>query len=321
MSSESALATTNGGATWHTQFTGSSTVAQIFTLSPDLAWAATPQGLLGTTDGGQHWSLGSDTETSFRLVDFVTPNVGWAVTGGSQLENITGPPIPLHFGQLMQTVDGGRTWTRHGPIVSLPDDVQSVCFGDAEHGWVGSGAAVWRTTTGGGWSFAWQAPRDPRVGWHARLGCAGASVVWVLFVGNGVAMNHKPYVLYRSTDGGEQWTAVFAEAYTGPAYPTLRPTAPELGSYPGALAVVNDRILCFLADDPPATNPDHLACSVDAGQTWQRFDVQPIGQWARVRQAMASADASHTWIVAGEFGQEAIFATTDGGQTWQHQYP
>jgi photosystem II stability/assembly factor-like uncharacterized protein len=315
------LATTNGGASWYAQFTGSSTIAQLVAISPNVAWAATSQGLLGTTDGGQRWILGSDTPANFRLVDFVTPDVGWAVTGGSELENITGPPLPLHGGQLMQTADGGRNWTRHGPIDGLPDDVQSVCFGDAEHGWVGSGAAVWRTTTSGGWGFVWQAPLDPRVGWHARLGCAGASVVWLLFVGNGVAMNHKPYVLYRSTDGGEQWTAVFAEAYTGPSYPTLRPTAPELGSYPGALAIVNDRVLCFLAEDPPATNPYYLACSVDTGQTWRRYGVQPIGQGARGRQAMASADASHTWIVAGEFGQETIFATTDGGQTWQRQYP
>src|SRR5439155_17244561 len=136
-------------------------------------------------------------------------------------ENLTGPLLPLHGGQLEQSVDGGRHWT---PQIWLPTegpaDVQSVCFGDATHGWFGSGTTVWRTSGGGGWEFEWQAPLNPLGGWYAQVSCAGPKVVWVLFVGAGAALSHKPYVLYRSTDAGQQWTAIFAEAYTGPIYPT-----------------------------------------------------------------------------------------------------
>jgi hypothetical protein len=181
--------------------------------------------------------------------------------------------------------------------------------------------SVWQTTTGDSWEFLWQAPLNPEGRWDARVGCAGPDVVWVLFVGEGGALSHKPYVLYRSTDGGQQWAAILAEAYTSPSYPTVRPRAREPGSYPGPFAAVSERLLLFLAWDPSINETVTLARTDDGGQSWQRHAVQPLAGSLPGNRGVSFADSEHGWIVSRDATKEEILATTDGGTTWIPQYP
>lgn len=265
----------------------------------------------------------SATPTAFRTVDFVSPTKGWAVVGGADLETVAGPPSPFEAGRLMKTGDGGRTWTLQvWPVSATPADVQSVCLLDATHGWLGSDTAVWQMLPGdSGWYFLWQAPLNPEGRWDARVGCAGPSLVWVLFVNEAGAANHKPYVLYRSTAGGQNWTAIFAEAYTGPSYPTVRPQAPEPGSYPGPFDAVNERVLFLLAWDSSGNGTVNLVRTDDGGRSWQVRPIPPLAGGSPSHLGLSFVDGSHGWVISGPAGQEKIVATTEGGSTWREEYP
>jgi photosystem II stability/assembly factor-like uncharacterized protein len=92
--------TTNGGATWKRQASGTS---QSFTdacfTSPRRGYAVTDRGLiLGTNDGGSHWRRqASFGNTYLDDVFFLDSAHGWAV-------GITGLKL--------RTTDGGHTWRR-----------------------------------------------------------------------------------------------------------------------------------------------------------------------------------------------------------------
>jgi photosystem II stability/assembly factor-like uncharacterized protein len=102
------------------------------------------------------------------------------------------------------------------------------------------------------------------------VGCAGANTVWVLFVGDAVASNHRPYVLYRSGDGGQQWAAMLYESYTASSYPTARASQGP-GSYPGPFATDGPQVAALLGWSGAGNGSFALARTVDGGRSWQQF--------------------------------------------------
>ena len=102
---------------------------------------------------------------------------------------------------------------------SGPATAPAICFASAQHGWLARTNHVWTTTDGGRrWTISFTGAFLSPSGFQDTIGCSGKTV-WVLFVGFGAAMNQKPYVLYRTTDGGLHWAARMEEGYFLTVYP------------------------------------------------------------------------------------------------------
>jgi len=145
------------------------------------------------------------------------------------------------------------------------------------------------------------------------VGCAGANTVWVLFVGDAVASNHRPYVLYRSGDGGQQWAAMLYESYTASSYPTARASQGP-GSYPGPFATDGAQVAALLGWSGAGSGSFALARTVDGGRSWQQFPIAPLNGKGQTNQGMAFVNL-HGWIATSE-PKQSIYATSDGGRTW-----
>jgi photosystem II stability/assembly factor-like uncharacterized protein len=166
-------ATTDGGATWSTQLSG--TAAQlnaVKAVSASTAWAVGQGGMiLKTDDGGAHW-LGqlSGTTQALNAIAAVDANRAWAV-GGSSTPGVA--PV-------VATMDGGATWTPQ----SNPGDglLLDVSFVSASTGWaVGSGGLVLGTTTGG---TTWDQQRCATTQDLHRVRAVNASVGWIATSGD-----------------------------------------------------------------------------------------------------------------------------------------
>jgi photosystem II stability/assembly factor-like uncharacterized protein len=218
--------TTDGGATWTIRDGVTSPVSEL-AIAGNEAWALIPcaqdqAGSCGTilhsADAGQTWDLfptSGPVVPGAGAMSFVDASTGWAVGAAPDPNGTTGG---LGHNRLLQTSDGGRTWTA-GPVPCGPDwqDLMSVQFVDARHGWAvctggGSGTmaptqvletldggATWSTRSsassfGGPVRLVGRPPSGPVVG--AEFTKGGLGVVWQGRSGT-----------ERSRDGGRTWSA------------------------------------------------------------------------------------------------------------------
>jgi uncharacterized protein (TIGR03437 family) len=170
------LRTTDGGATWTSQFSNTPRLWAVTFADADTVMAAGDQGtVLRSVNAGMSWTAlhnGDKLIGGVRAVFFHNPDNGIAVGGGgiylthdggvsweARLGWLEDPLTDVHFidpqtgtavssrGAILRTTDGGLTWkvqpSRGGIIL------RGVFFRDAINGWaVGTGGLL-RTTTGG----------------------------------------------------------------------------------------------------------------------------------------------------------------------------
>ena len=160
------LATVDGGGVWQSVYAGSPSAQAVQFIDLQHGWAITPVGLIRTTDGGQHWSTVSEQKLS--TVQFVSPDLGWGLA-----------PFAGARGDLVKTIDSGRTWQKGGLTVN------SVCYaGGATKGvlWAAgpgeAGVSLLRSTDQGR-SFNDMHPPLPQSAftepWTATVRCAGTA--------------------------------------------------------------------------------------------------------------------------------------------------
>jgi photosystem II stability/assembly factor-like uncharacterized protein len=145
------LATDDGGATWRPQ--NSSTKDQllgVYALRPTQVFAVGAFGtLLSTSDGGRSWSKhelkwdalierivkeSGYVEPNLNAVYFSSPEIGWVVG---------------EFGLVLNTKDGGQTWTSQRYGSDLPQ-LYAVKFLDTQRGWAtGQAGNLIQTRDGG----------------------------------------------------------------------------------------------------------------------------------------------------------------------------
>jgi len=108
--------TDNGGSDWTVYQAPASynswqdtVLLDVFFLTPDLGWIVGFDGVvLITTDGGNHWVRArTSTRAQLSSVRFVNASRGWAVGGYPR------PIFSRRYspGVVIETVDGGKTWT------------------------------------------------------------------------------------------------------------------------------------------------------------------------------------------------------------------
>lgn len=213
--------TTNGGASWHKQNSGTQAhLFSVFFIDNQTGWAAGLSGtILKTTNGGQNWiAKNSGTNTLFYSIRFVSSQTGWAVgtSPGSNLKTTDGgetwqiqsnSAVPFNSchpinselawvvgnnGQIQKTSDGGQSWENQTSGTSRR--LNSVQFINLQKGWaVGDSGTILRTTNGG-------------QTWHKQMVGTSSTLGSVYFTDSlkGWAVGQYGKIL-KTTDGGIDW--------------------------------------------------------------------------------------------------------------------
>lgn len=256
-------------------------------LDAERGWAVGGRGLLlATTDGGKNWKVQPlPTEDALHDVYFTSAETGWIVCDRNLYAKRAEGETRSY---LLQTKDGGASWTRVQPTAAVvlstkpnakPDadlDVRlsRVVFADAERGWVfGEAGALFATQDGGA---TWARQRIPTR--HLLLGGAFLDARQGWLVGAGATA-------LLTGDGGATWRSGYFETEE------MRGT-PSVGATTGSAQNVS-------ALASPASAAIARAPKLDA-----RLN------------AVSFIDARRGWAV-GARGQ--IFVTTNGGRLWRAQ--
>jgi len=327
------LATTDGGRTWTRQYSGAAALDQVDFTDAEHGWAAGRDTLLRTLNGGATWTaLPEPCQGELSSVHFVSPALGYAVAvtpgeaasdSANDSANDTageGAFTQAVGGSLLRTTNGGQTWTA---LAGAPANPQSECFANAADGYLGTLGHIWRSTDGGQrWTLAMTEPApsaSPKTGDTPDIECAGGSGLWVLFLGQGAALSHAPYLAYASQDG-QQWHGLFEESYIEFAdRPGLKlPDGP--GSYPGPFSAISSAQAAFVGYSPPmgyGAAPVMLA-SASGGSLTREGNVAVINE----PFGASYLSQSQGWVV-GENLQANTFdieATANAGRTWTTEY-
>jgi photosystem II stability/assembly factor-like uncharacterized protein len=162
-------------------------------VSPAQGWAVGQDAILATSDGGAHWTAQLSGQLNLTSVDFISAKDGWAA----------GPT------SLLATTDGGAHWT------ALPEPCQvirSVHFISPATGFA----------VAGGQSPSGQGPALPVTGgtvlatgdggrtWHTVAAPANAQSVCFSDPQHGWLGANG--LLYRTADGGKNWTKLTSMA-------------------------------------------------------------------------------------------------------------
>ena len=157
------------------------------------------------------------TKIDILQLDMIDAGYGWGIGG---------PRASGTSGHVFRTQDGGNSWIEVTPpeVADSTSEATSTAaigyFADAQTGWVTYHAGipssipenpvVWKTVDGGA---TWQAgsPLDTsgffETYWVSHIVFTGAENGWVL-THVGAGMNHDYVALYRTTDGGSNWSRV-----------------------------------------------------------------------------------------------------------------
>ena len=192
----------------------------------------------------------------------------------------------------LSTGDGGWVWQNPLP---QGNNMRSVCFADASHGWtVGDGGTIFATSDGG---TTWSAQVSSSKADLYSVAFADASHGWA--VGASVDPNTDDVsgVILATSDGGAQWVAQDVPA--------------------GIIALSS--VTCADAGHAWATGRDGgyervILTTADHGAHWSK---QAVPHGDTDLNAVSFADTSHGWAVDGS---GTILGTTDGGAAWQAQY-
>ena len=314
--------TSNGGASWSRQTSGTSgRLIGVKATNHLNAWVAGDGGLiLRTTDGGAHWfpqaGNPSTAAINLRAVQFADTLHGWAA--GSH-------------GMVLRTTNGGGDWTPMSTGVSF--ELKHIAVLDPQTVWVaGESDSVPHTTDGGAsWNTFVADNTHPWNYGTPLIAHAGSDHLWILADS-----------VYRSTDGGTSWTGHEWESSTSLPYPTGFLFSDENTGWictqgdqgGGSILRTGDGGVTWsevYLGDPALfgltfinadtgwviTEYGTIQHTTDSGSTWAELSDPP----AFGGGCLQFTDALTGWITVNESyyqGDPANFLhTTDGGVTWQ----
>ena len=305
--------TTDGGVTWQSANIGYGVWLKMldrttwFRLTVDGGSNCYPYDrtykLSKTTDAGTTWMGVGDLPRWASATEggtYIAPDGRFMIVVGEA-------------GQIARSTDGGATW------VDVPspftDDLSWVALADGTTGWAaGAGGAVLHTGDGG---LTWT--RQPINTTH--------DVTWLAAFGPNEALLRAGR-LYRTADGGRIWQPLpYASNGTVTDFAAL--SADVVWAASGELAVTTDGGSVWHESDIEATavdtvQPGHVWAlgsqlwrSTDGGGHWTAYPAPPGSRY------LDFVDPLHGWVIGGEttddYHTRKIYATTDGGVSWQVQ--
>jgi photosystem II stability/assembly factor-like uncharacterized protein len=249
---------------------------------------------------------------------------GRAVTAAG----VAGDPNTFYFGAVdggvWKTTNAGVTWTPifdHQPVASIgavavaPSNPKIIYVGTGEsdiRSDLASGDGLYRSIDGG---QSWQnvGLRDTRQISRIVIDPQNASRVYVGALGHAYGPNNERGV-YRSTDGGEQWTKILDQG-------------PEIGIADLAIATDRPNILfaaTWHTHRPPWSTYAPIDAagagifrSRDGGNSWTRLTGSglPEGDWGRTAVAV-SPDGKRIYALIDDGKKSGLYRSDDGGDSW-----
>jgi photosystem II stability/assembly factor-like uncharacterized protein/putative cell wall-binding protein len=312
----SVLHTTDGGATWSPQNSGTTTrLLAVAFADTSRGWAVGVGTILHTSNGGVTWSpqMPSWFTNYLSGVAFTDASHGCAVGGA---------------GVIVRTSDGGATWD---PETSGTwNDLCAVSFADDLHGWaVGAGGVVVHTSDGG---TTWSPQRSGTTSSLWDVAFTDASHGWAVGEGG---------VIVHTSDGGVTWSVQpsgmilalravsFADAKHGCAVGDtgIVIVTGNGGSTwsPRTSGTMSDLSAVVFSDATHGWTVGEwgmMLRTIDGGATWSRRTYGTTDYLG----AAAFVDTTHGWAVGGGFDVYSspgtwgtILHTADGGVTWSRQ--
>lgn len=245
--------------------------------SGDALWVATSHGLWRTTDFGRAWRAAPVAALADGPVHMVIASGDRLYAGGS----VAG---------LWTSADGGGTWAH----VMLSPSAALTAFAVEPDG--SSSAWAWLSHTG------LLATEDAGRSWHmvARAAALPADADALAATEGGVLWAATSHGVYRSTDGGRNWSAasVYEEVQPGTA----------LGS---PSAVVHSRVPLVAAGVAVAGGE---ALFAGPSGIWGQTGGRRAGSPARSFAAVAPGPAGEIWALAPNGD---LYISADDGRTWR----
>jgi len=219
---------------------------------------------------------------------------------------------------VVRTADGGLTWgIATPPGATIAGETVSAYFHDALQAWVllptpdFATGTLYVTSDGG---HAW-------TGYPAPFG--GAEMQFfdqqtgIALVSLGAGAGSEAVALYSTTNGGAGWTLVFTN---DPSIPGSSDTLPLSGQK----TAIGFRHSSegFIGGSIPMTDTFYLYQTQDAGVTWYPRSLPwpegRAGYFSGVEEVEFTSDLDGYIVVSlsGEFLENYIYRTNDGGQTW-----
>ena len=333
------LRTTDGGSTWAETVLPSMAASRMTFLNADDGWlsgtmpvpaACALQGgrctadwaLMATTDGGRTWQVVDRASTALTDIQFVTPTVGFAATVGREA-------CPA----LVRTTDGGHSWS---PVPGAPSPL-AMDFVSAGQGWLVARSCTFQPpglqpggpptgpvgifeTTDGGSIWSQQL--------STGVGDPGATSIDMLNPRDGwVTMLDMPYCamggckgdMYRTTDGGHQWTLI--QSASAPWHVTPTGRGGGGGFMAGAQFLTPSDGWLELTGG--AATSGGVGVTTNGGTSWNfAASASPWWPWALAPVSMTAAWAIGAPTNGGGPTQAAFLArTVDGGREWLAETP
>lgn len=328
------------------------TLLEIEFLNELDGWGVTETEIARTNDGGITWydvTPPDMTETGYSIEIFILDNDHVWVQK-PDFENFP------NSGFLSRTSDGGSIWTTS----VTPFSIGELSFLDGDNGWMladlGAGAgsnavAVYQTIDGGeSWDLKYvNDPNHPDAKDSLPLGGLKTGIAprdmktaWV----GGVTYSPGTLYLYRTDDGGSNWSQVTLELPAGAENSELSIDADQM-----QFVTANDGFLAVhMAGDSTQTA---IYVTHDAGDTWtltptlipnggssdflspdeavvydsEQFYVTrdsartwsiipPDIDFGESFSSMDFVNATSGWVISGDAANHSLYRTTNGGATW-----
>ena len=320
-------------------------------------WGVTTTQLIRTNDGGVTWYnvTPADASTDNFQADFIALDANRAWTLVPDFSNYP------NSGTLYQTRDGGMTWSK----ITVPFSSGGLHFLDEKNGWIladlgvgaGSNAVAVFQTTNGGTTWTQKYTNDPNGtnagdslplgGLKSGLTPLNMQTAWV----SGVVYSDGTVYLYRTEDGGANWSQVTTLTLPAEAQHAQVSFSPiqfvsaqdaflavnipsdqiQLAVYVSHDAgntwtmtptlIPNGRAVDFVsATDGFVHADDQFYLTHDAAQTWT--SINPNVSFTDTFSEMDFINASTGWVITIDANDHrALYRTNDGGATWSAVTP
>ena len=206
--------------------------------------------------------------------------------------------VDRNLGNLLRTVDGGKTWQRMSPLTQdesrfgrLRDMYIRIFFITTTRGWMMANSGTWQTEDGG---LTW---RQLFTDLYADLRFADERNGWM-----NVTDSKSGQQSYLTEDGGQKWVPCGPQQDYDKHVPAQNSyfLTPQTGWTVTSKASKKD----------PRITVKGIAKSTDAGCTWNQLWINPDSD---VRYSdIYFANETEGWLA----GEKSLLHTRDGGKSW-----
>ena len=223
-------------------------------------------------------------------------------------------------GTIIRTRDNGAHW--QAQVSGVERELTSVSFADTLNGWIGTeteptALTQWRTgpgrvlhTTNGGRTWAAQSIGEPLTTSTPQVSAVSPTEAVVVYQW----MQRRPpnYFIVpplirmrRTTNGGRTWSAPVS-------VPSYQPGV-SYSIFAGSKFFTP--LTGYVLSWDPGGYGSILTKTTNGGVTWTTVRPDTLNNFQA--RAFSFQDARHGWVVGdSQFGQDEVFRTADGGQTW-----